>query len=146
MRMTDGILSLESNSASIFFPLHMQRQLLSGKAALQTRDETKALLSGLELTVLTHKKEVSVQVESVVKYANKDYVETFQAEQRHRAGATRVPLLDVNRRTNAGGTIAGVRINDLTSPVPDHSKSAIQEAIVKLGKINIEYRGTRGEK
>ena len=142
MRMTDGILSLESNSASMFFPLHMQRQLLSGKAALQTRDETKALLSGLESTVLTHKKEVSVQVESVVKYANKDYVETFQAEQRHRAGATRVPLLDVNRRT-----IAGVRINDLTSPVPDHSKSAIQEAIVKLGKINIEYRGTgRGEK
>ena len=51
---------------------------------------------------------------------------------------TRVPLLNVDR---GSVTIAGVQINNAHHSVPNESKRAIEEAIGKLGKVNVEYRG-----
>ena len=51
---------------------------------------------------------------------------------------TRVPLLNVDR---GSVTIAGVQINDPRKPVPNDSKRSVEEAIGKLGKVNVEYRG-----
>eukprot|EP00571_Detonula_confervacea_P016014 CAMPEP_0172307988 /NCGR_PEP_ID=MMETSP1058-20130122/8723_1 /TAXON_ID=83371 /ORGANISM="Detonula confervacea, Strain CCMP 353" /LENGTH=1152 /DNA_ID=CAMNT_0013020311 /DNA_START=101 /DNA_END=3559 /DNA_ORIENTATION=- len=132
--LTDGMISLETNSPAVFFPLHEQQGLLNRKALIETRDKTKILLSGLQMTVNSQKgRGTYVQTESVVKYSNKEHFEVFQADQRHRAGE-RVPLLNISRYST---TIAGIRI-DPHRPVPDASKRAIEEAIGRMS-VNIEY-------
>lgn len=138
--LTRGMISLEANSSSVFFPLHMQRDLLDRKASLESRDGTKILLSGVEMNVVTVKGGLHVQTESVVKYANKEHLQIFQEEQRHREGASRVPLLNVG---SGGTTIAGVRIDSAHRPVPDHLRKSIMEAIKKLGSVNVEYRSNK---
>ena len=130
------MLSLETNSPESFFPLHMQNDLLRGKLLAKQRDDpekTKMLLSGLGLNVVAHNGKVSVQTENVVKYANKEHKES--TAQRHK---TRVPLLNVGRHSV---TIAGVQISDARTLVPNHSRRSIEEAIGKLGKVNVEYKG-----
>ena len=130
------MLSLETNSPEMFFPLHMQYDLLRGKAREQdsdTPEKTKMLLSGLGLNVVTHNGKVNVQVDNLVQYGNKEFKES--TTQRHK---TRVPLLNVDR---VSVTIAGVQINDAHTPVPNDSKRSVEEAIGKLGKVNVEYRG-----
>ena len=130
------MLSLETNSPEMFFPLHMQYDLLRGKARNQDSDtpaKTKMLLSGLGLNVVTHYGKVNVQVDNLVQYGNKEFKES--TTQRHK---TRVPLLNVDR---GSVTIAGVQINDAQTPVPNDSKRSVEEAIGKLGKVNVEYRG-----
>lgn len=138
--LTRGMISLEANSSSVFFPLRMQRDLLDRKASLESRDGTKILLSGVEMNVVTVKGGLHVQTESVVKYANKEHLQIFQEEQRHREGASRVPLLNVG---SGGTTIAGVRVDSAHEPVPDGLRKSIMEAIKKLGSVNVEYRSNK---
>ena len=133
--LTKGMISLEANSSSVYFPLSMQKNLLDRKASLESRDGTKVLLSGVDMNVLTSKGGMYVQMESVVKYANKELFQIFQEEQRHREGASRVPLLNLSSRT-----IAGVRIDSAQRPVPDHLRTSITAAIKKLENVTVEYR------
>jgi hypothetical protein len=139
--LTKGMISLEPNSAAVFFPLQDQPGLLKNKATAETRDETKILLSGLEMNVMT-RMGMFVQIESVVKYANKEYWQLFQDAQRHREGASRVPLLITSR--DGSGSIAGIRI-DVNRPVPEHLKKTIEEAILKLGDINISFTSNKNK-
>jgi hypothetical protein len=108
-------------------------------ASAETRDKTKILLSGLEMNVMTQRG-MFVQIESKVKYANKEYWQSFQDEQRHREGASRVPLLNTST-----GSIAGIRV-DVNRPVPGDLLIKIEEAIVKLGDINISYTSNKNNK
>ena len=132
------MISLEPNSAAVFFPLQDQPGLLNNKATAETRDKTKILLSGLEMNVMTQRG-MFVQIESKVKYANKEYWQSFQDEQRHREGASRVPLLNTST-----GSIAGIRV-DVNRPVPEDLLIKIEEAIVKLGDINISYTSNKNK-
>ncbi len=141
--LTRGMISLEANSSSVFFPLPMQRNLLDRKASLESRDGTKILLSGVDMNVVTVKGGMYVQTESVVKYANKEHLQIFHEEQRHREGASRVPLLNVGDSRKQGATIAGVRIDNVHRPVPDHLRKSITEAIKKLGDVNIHYQSRK---
>jgi hypothetical protein len=133
------MISLEPNSAAVFFPLQDQPGLLNRMASAETRDKTKILLSGLEMNVMTQRG-MFVQIESKVKYANKEYWQSFQDEQRHREGASRVPLLNTST-----GSIAGIRV-DVNRPVPEDLLIKIEEAIVKLGDINISYTSNKNNK
>jgi hypothetical protein len=133
------MISLEPNSAAVFFPLQDQPGLLNRMASAETRDKTKILLSGLEMNVMTQRG-MFVQIESKVKYANKEYWQSFQDEQRHREGASRVPLLNTST-----GSIAGIRV-DVNRPVPGDLLIKIEEAIVKLGDINISYTSNKNNK
>ncbi len=137
--LTKGMISLEPNSAAVFFPLQDQPGLLNRMASAETRDKTKILLSGLEMNVMTQRG-MFVQIESKVKYANKEYWQSFQDEQRHREGASRVPLLNTST-----GSIAGIRV-DVNRPVPGDLLIKIEEAIVKLGDINISYTSNKNNK
>jgi hypothetical protein len=139
--LTKGMISLEPNSAAVFFPLQDQPRLLNNKATAETRDKTKILLSGLEMNVMAQRG-MFVQIESKVKYANKEYWQSFQDEQRHREGASRVPLLNTS---HGSGSIAGIRV-DVNRPVPEHLMKTIEEAIVKLGDINISYTSNKNNK
>ena len=136
------MISLEPNSAAVYFPLEIQSELLSQKVPEQTRDKTKKLLSGVEMNVMTHHG-MFVQIENVVKYANKEYWQNYQDTQRHREGASRVPLLNTDSRT---GTIAGIKIVDLHRRIPDYQMNSIEEAIVKLGDINISFTSNKNVK
>ena len=133
------MISLEPNSAAVFFPLQDQPGLLNRMASAETRDKTKILLSGLEMNVMTQRG-MFVQIESKIKYANKEYWQSFQDEQRHREGASRVPLLNTST-----GSIAGIRV-DVNRPVPGDLLIKIEEAIVKLGDINISYTSNKNNK
>lgn len=136
-----GMISLEANSSSVFFPLPKQGRLLDRKASLESRDGTKLLLSGVAMNVVTVRGGVCVQTESVVKYANKEHWEVFQDGQRHRKGASKVPLLNVSG--NRGVTIAGIRIDSAHRPVPDHLHKSITEAIKKLGDVQVRFQSRK---
>lgn len=137
--LTKGMISLEPNSAAVFFPLQDQSTLLNNMADRETRDKTKMLLSGLEMNVMTQRG-MFVQIESAVKYANKEYWEVFQDAQRHRGGASRVPLLDTGLKT-----IAGVKVGNVDRPITENLKKSIEEAIVKLGDINISFTSNKNK-
>ncbi|KAL7547584.1 hypothetical protein ACHAWF_010863, partial [Thalassiosira exigua] len=106
--MTRGMISLKQDSPMVFFPRNRQPDLLDRPMSPETRDGTKVLLSGLKMTAVFVKGGACVQTESIVQYANKDYIRMFQV----RSGDPRVPLLDVRNQT-----IAGVRIDSLSRPV-----------------------------
>jgi hypothetical protein len=61
------MISLEPNSAAVYFPLEIQSELLSQKVPEETRDKTKKLLAGVEMNVMTHHG-MFVQIENVVIY------------------------------------------------------------------------------
>ena len=140
--LTRGMISLEPNSAAVYFPLEIQSELLSQKVPEQTRDKTKKLLSGVEMNVMTHHG-MFVQIENVVKYANKEYWQNYQDTQRHREGASRVPLLNIVN--SHAGKIAGINVA-LHGHISDSQMNLIEEAIVKLGDINISFTSNKNVK
>ncbi|KAL7551535.1 hypothetical protein ACHAWF_014721 [Thalassiosira exigua] len=126
--LTRGMISLKQDSPAVFFPLGRQPNFLSQSS--ETKDGTKVLLSGLKMTAVVAEGGACVQTESIVQYANKDYVRMSPV----RHGDPRVPLLDVRKCT-----IAGATIDSPFRPVSASKKNMIEEAIGKRGDVTVEY-------
>ena len=136
MAILVGLLPLEVGSSSNFFPLDEQRALLPVTNPLihqETHDRKKIMLSGLKMNVVSIGEIPQVQIQPVMQYANKDNLQMTP-----RRDGIRVRLLqETHSRT---GTIAGVRIDDVTQPITDRAqRAAIKKAIGTL-KVDAEYR------
>lgn len=141
--LTKGMISLDPSSSAVYFPLHEQRNLLQKNNVPEaTKDRTKILLSGLDMNVITQGG-MFVQIESSVKYANKEYWQISQEDDRHKVGASRVPLLNVDNRNNAA--LCGIPIANLHRPNSQLLES-IEDAIAKLGSVNIIYTSKKNVK
>jgi hypothetical protein len=152
--LTKGMISLDPRSSAVYFPLQDQHSLLQRhnvqEGPLQrhnvqevTRDKTKIFLSGLEMNVITQGG-MFVQIESSVKYADKEYWKILQEDDRHKKDAERVPLLNIDDRKNA--TICGIQIANLHRPISDRDLKSIEDAIGKLGSVNIIYTSKKNVK
>ena len=128
------MISLEPNSAAVYFPLEIQSELLSQKVPEQTRDKTKKLLSGVEMNVMTHHG-MFVQIENVVIYIMLTR-NTGKTTKTH----------NVIGKAPVTGTITGIKIVDLRRRIPDYQMNSIEEAIVKLGDINISFTSNKNVK
>lgn len=137
------MISLEPNSSAVYFPLHMMRELVPRRVQEMCNDNTKVLLSGLRMTVVFQRGAAYVQSESAVQYANKEYFQSFQPDQRHRNGP-KVPLLQTDHR---GAYIAGVKIRSAHEPIVDKRKRAEIEESISKKLLSVEYmiRGERGQ-
>lgn len=129
---TRGMISLDPRSSMVFFPLHMQRNFLERPVNQETDDKTKILLSGLKMTAVFQRGGAYVETESIAQYANKEYFEMFNRDQRHRDGS-RVPILNTSAGRRGNEThIAGVPINGAQHAITDtNARKRIEEAIDK---------------
>ena len=135
--LTKGMISLDPTSSAVYFPLPDQRRLLPRDVKKETEDETKIFLSGLQMNVVTQGG-MFVQIENSVKYADKEYWQIPQEDDRHRDGASRVPLLNQNK-----ATICGIPIANLHRP---GGLESIEGAIGKLGSVHVIYTSKKNVK
>jgi hypothetical protein len=143
--LTKGMISLDPRSSAVYFPLQDQHSLLQKHNVQEaTRDKTKIFLSGLEMNVITQGG-MFVQIESSVKYADKEYWQILQEDDRHKVDADRVPLLNIDDRNNAT-IICGIKIANLHRPISDRDLKSIEDAIGKLGSVNIRYTSKKNVK
>jgi len=149
--LTKGMISLDPTSSAVYFPLQDQHSLLEKKHNVEketkkhnvekeTQDKTKIFLSGLQMNVVTQGG-MFVQIENSVKYANKEYWQILQEDDRHRDGASRVPLLNQNN-----ATICGIPIGNIHRPITNHLLESIEEAIGKLGSVHVIYTSKKNVK
>ena len=149
--LTKGMISLDPTSSAVYFPLQDQHSLLEKKHNVEketkkhnvekeTQDKTKIFLSGLQMNVVTQGG-MFVQIENSVKYADKEYWQILQEDDRHRDGASRVPLLNQNN-----ATICGIPIGNIHRPITNHLLESIEEAIGKLGSVHVIYTSKKNVK
>ena len=146
--LTKGMISLDPTSSAVYFPLQDQHSLLRKHKEgprwsivdAETKDKTKILLSGLQTNVVTQGG-MFLQIENSVKYADKEYWQILQEDDRHRDGASRVPLLN-----HKNATICGIPIANLRRPITNHLLESIEEAIGKLGSVHVIYTSKKNVK
>jgi hypothetical protein len=135
------MISLDPRSSAVYFPLQDQHSLLQKHNVQEvTRDKTKIFLSGLEMNVITQGG-MFVQIESSVKYADKEYWKILHEDDRHKKDASRVPLLNIDNRT-----ICGIPIANIHRPISNRDLKSIEDAIGKLGSVNIIYSSKKNVK
>ena len=133
-----GMISLDPRSSAVYFPLQDQHSLLQKHyVEKETKDKTKIFLSGLQMNVVTQGG-MFAQIENSTTYADKEYWQILQEDDRHRDGACRVPLLNQNN-----ATICGIPIANLHRP---GGLESIEEAIGKLGSVHVRYTSKKNVK